>query len=290
MWMLLYSDPQFFHGAKPTRSGIPILLPFPNRIRAGRFSWAGKEYQLPLNDPTGKNAIHGFACQRPWRVVEQGADAHSAWVTGEFRGSQSAPETRDFWPADYHVQITCRLEPRSLRLEAVVTNPDQVPLPFGLGYHPYFRVPFVPGKDTAAFRAQASPDRFWVLKESLPTGELQPVDAARDLRKPRRLEELSLDDVLHGGPASAVGQTAPFIHRADLFCPEKGAGEIRVETSPVFRELVVFTPSHRQAICFEPYTCTTDAINLEQQGVDAGLLVLAPGERWRGDVRFSCVG
>src|SRR5262249_916220 len=64
---LLYSDPQFFHGAKPTRSGIPILFPFPNRIRDGRFSWAGKEYRLPLNDPSGKNAIHGFACRRRWR-------------------------------------------------------------------------------------------------------------------------------------------------------------------------------------------------------------------------------
>src|SRR5260370_15203798 len=59
---LLYSDPQFFHGAKPTRSGIPVLFPFPNRIRDGRFTWAGKEYRLPLHDPSGKNAIHGFAC------------------------------------------------------------------------------------------------------------------------------------------------------------------------------------------------------------------------------------
>src|SRR5262249_6751286 len=34
---LLYADPQLFQGAKPTRSGIPILFPFPNRIRDGRF-------------------------------------------------------------------------------------------------------------------------------------------------------------------------------------------------------------------------------------------------------------
>jgi aldose 1-epimerase len=290
LWELLYSDPQFFHGAKPTRSGIPILFPFPNRIRAGQFSWAGKQYQLPLNDPAGKNAIHGFACRRPWRVVGHGANTHSAWVTGEFLGSLDAPEARALWPADYRVQITCRLEPRSLRLEAVVNNPDQVPLPFGLGYHPYFHVPFVPGQDAAAFRAQAAPDRFWVLKESLPTGELRSVDAARDLRKQRRLEELSLDDVLHCGPVPAGGTPAPLVHRASLFSPENGDKEVRIESSPGYRELVVFTPPHRQAICFEPYTCTTDAINLEQQGVDAGVLVLAPGEHWQGEVRFSCVG
>src|SRR5262249_4683208 len=106
---LLYSDPQLFAGGKPTRSGIPILFPFPNRIRDGRFTWQGKDYQLPLNDPSQKNAIHGFACFKPWRVVEQGADTNGAWLTGEFQGSHDAPESLERWPADYRLRITYRL-------------------------------------------------------------------------------------------------------------------------------------------------------------------------------------
>ena len=35
-------------------------------------------------------------------------------------------------------RLTARLGKGTLRLEAEVTNPDTVPLPFGLGYHPYF--------------------------------------------------------------------------------------------------------------------------------------------------------
>src|ERR1700731_2987678 len=54
---VLYTDPALFADGRPTRSGIPILFPFPNRIRAGRFTWEGQAYQLPLNDPAGKNAI-----------------------------------------------------------------------------------------------------------------------------------------------------------------------------------------------------------------------------------------
>ena len=46
------------------------------------------------------------------------------------------------------------------------------------------------------------------------------------------------------------------------------------------------TPPHRQAVCLEPYTCPTDAINLQQRGVDAGLLVLQPGEKWSGVVEM----
>src|SRR5262249_22785066 len=77
---LLYSDPKLFGDSRPTRSGIPILFPFPNRIRAGRFHWDGKDYQLPLNDHVQQNAIHGFACRRAWRVVDHGADANAAWL------------------------------------------------------------------------------------------------------------------------------------------------------------------------------------------------------------------
>src|SRR5262245_38148337 len=58
---LLYADPQLFDNGRPTRSGIPVLFPFPNRIRAGRFDWAERIYRLPLNDGTKQNAIHGFA-------------------------------------------------------------------------------------------------------------------------------------------------------------------------------------------------------------------------------------
>ena len=81
---LLYADPELFNDSKPTRSGIPILFPFPNRIRDGRFTWDGQDYQLPLNDPSGKNAIHGFVASRPWRVLDHGTDDFLTWVTAEF--------------------------------------------------------------------------------------------------------------------------------------------------------------------------------------------------------------
>src|SRR5581483_4957167 len=93
--------------------------------------------------------IHGFACRHPWRVAGQGADADSAWVTGQFCGSLDAPDSRDLWPTDYELTLTIRLAAGKLRLEAEVFNPDTKPLPFGLGYHPYFRPRFViPGDIT----------------------------------------------------------------------------------------------------------------------------------------------
>src|SRR5581483_6261279 len=192
---LLFAAAPFFDGRHATRGGFPILFPFPNRIRAGRFSWHGKEYQLPLNDPTEKNAIHGFACRKPWRVLSHGTDQHGAWITGEYHARRDAPETRSLWPADHRIRVTYRLGERRLRVEAVIDNPDSVLLPFGLGYHPYFRMPLL-GDERSSVQAPA--EECWVLEESLPTGVRQGLEPLRDLRSPRPFVDLYLDDVLTG--------------------------------------------------------------------------------------------
>jgi aldose 1-epimerase len=271
---LLYADPQLFAGGKPTRSGIPVLFPFPNRVRAGRFTWDGRTYELPKNDPTAANAIHGFACRTAWRATAHGADATAAWVTMEFHLAQDAPEARPLWPADCRIRLTVRLQADRLRLEAVVDNPDTVPLPWGLGYHPYFQLPH--GAAGALVRCPAR--SFWELDASLPTGAVKPVDAARDLRAPRRYGDLQLDDVLTGLEAGHA--------RADGMRELGQVQGLTLWASPAFREVVAFTPPHRQAVCLEPYTCTTDAVNLQQRGVDAGWLTLAPGATWAGVVEM----
>jgi aldose 1-epimerase len=276
---LLYADPRLFLGARPTSSGVPTLFPFPNRVRDGRFTWDGKEHQLPRNDSEHVNAIHGFAFDRPWRVLDQGADGSGAWVTGAFRGSTDAPELSASWPADYELRVTYRLAADTLRIEAAVSNPDSRPLPFGLGYHPYLRVPPVPNTSAADCLVEGRANAYWELWQSLPTGERRPVEGRLDLRTPRPFAELRLDDVLTGLPDAADGLRLLGLLRE----PSLGA-EVRLRASPVFRELVLYTPGHRQAVCLEPYTCATDAVNLQQRGIDAGWQVLPPGGRWSADV------
>jgi aldose 1-epimerase len=279
---LLYADPQLFSNGRPTRSGIPILFPFPNRIREGRFVCNGRAFQLPLNDSTKKNAAHGFVCRKPWRVVDHGTGPDSAWITGEFQPSHDDPEEHPLWPADYVFRVTYRLLPGRLRVEAEVQNPDRAALPFGLGYHPYFCVPFAPGGTAADCLVQVPARSFWVLADSLPTGERQPVDAARDFTKPRPYNAITVDDVLtdiEPGTPNAEGLRWNGTLR-------QGKHELRVFSSPDFRELVVFTPPHRQAFCLEPYTCPTDAINLQQPGQDVGWKTLEPGGRWSSVVEM----
>ena len=122
---ILWVPPLAELAERPTRGGIPILFPFPNRIRAGRFSWAGREYQLPCNDSTKANAIHGFSPRVPWRVMEGSAERDCAHLAADFIGSRDAGVTGNQWPADPHLSIRFELRAQSLRLEATVRNASE---------------------------------------------------------------------------------------------------------------------------------------------------------------------
>jgi aldose 1-epimerase len=273
---ILYSPRLSELAERSTRGGIPVLFPFPNRIRAGRFDWAGKAYQLPCNDSTKTNAIHGFTPRVPWRVQECSAESTCGHVVADFVVSRDAHVDASIWPGDPRMTLKIVLHEHSLRLEASVTNSGSASLPFGLGYHPYFSA-------SAEDRVESPARGRWNLEDSLPTGEVLPVDSHFDLRHARAVEELTLDDVYTDFPAVLPGNDG-LVERGRLIFAD--GGSLSVRTSPAFRDLVVFTPPHRKAVCLEPYTCPTDAINLAARGLDVGWLEVDPGASWSGTVEF----
>jgi aldose 1-epimerase len=278
---LLDSAPDWSENPVPTRGGIPILFPFPNRIRDGRFRWAGRDYQLPPNDPAKKNAIHGFACRHPWRLLGTGTDEGRAWVRGEFQSSVDAPESFSLWPADCRLRTTVRLGGSALSLEFEVSDPDTVPLPFGLGIHPYFKLPTDPAAE-AWIEAPARSVRE--LVESLPTGRKLPPPPDKDLNRPRSVRELTLDDLYTDLPADAPAESGLLLRGV---CGHgEGRGVLELWAEPDFRDLVAFTPAHRRSVAIEPYTCATDAVNLQARGIDAGWRELRPGGAWTGRVEL----
>jgi aldose 1-epimerase len=266
---VLDSDPGYATGdGRPSGNGIPILFPFPNRIRGGRYVWAGKEYALPERkvgwDRTG-NAIHGFCLDRPWRIVDQTADS----VVGEFQLSVDAPDRADLWPSDFVLRVRYEVSGGRLASEFDVLNPDEKTLPWGLGTHAYFKVPLSPGSNPQDCRLFAPVSGQWELIDCLPTGQKLPMPEGLALRDGVRFGVRPLDDVFTGVPADLV-ECAIVDEKAGVKMSQWNPGS--------FRELVIYTPPNRNAICFEPYTCLTDAVNLQARGLDAGWRTLGPGE------------
>src|SRR5207253_2976991 len=107
---------------------------------------------------------------------------------------------------------TYRLQAAQLCVEATVLNPANVPLPFGLGYHPYFRVPLVPGASAADCWIETPARTEWELVDSLPTGVRRSLPAALDLQSPRRYTDLALDHLVTDlePPSAADGDALRF--------------------------------------------------------------------------------
>ena len=113
----------------------------------------------------------------------------------------------------------------------------------------------------------------------VPTGTQHDVADTLDLQNGQPFAKLKLDHVF------TDVQLVEGVSRCLIENKDTGYGMV-MESDAQFRELVVYTPPDRDAICFEPYTCPTDAINLEARGVPAGVIVLAPDETFSGTVRF----
>ncbi|MBI1310173.1 aldose 1-epimerase [bacterium] len=263
------SQPGFETGeGRVSGNGIPILFPFPNRIRGGRFSWRGQEFELPDSlvgyDNTG-NAIHGFVIDRPWRAVDQG----TSFATGEFQLSVDARDRRALWPADFIIRVRYELSRGTLRSVFQIINPDTVALPWGLGTHSYFKLPLSSTSQASKCLLSAPVTQQWSLDECLPSGEKSAIDPELTLDEGIYFGSRRFDDVFSGVPEDIV----------ECSVMDEAAGLQVVQRNPgSFRELVIYTPPNRDAVCFEPYTCVTDAVNLQQQGVDAGWQTLGPGE------------
>ncbi|HWP43051.1 MAG TPA: aldose 1-epimerase [Blastocatellia bacterium] len=255
--------------SKPTSFGIPVLFPFPNRIRDGVFSFRGRSFRV---DPPR----HGFVRDKAWRVELTGATAEEgAWIKSSIDAANYSDQILAQFPYPFRLEVIYRLKDSALEMEATARNTGDEDMPAGYGIHPYFRRP-----DQGSIQVPAR--KRWELADSLPTGRLLDAEGSYDLREPRDLNALSLDDIFTDSSADADGLTRCRLN--DI----QASSQVVVEFDPkVFPHIVVYTPpAPRRAICIEPNTCPTDAFNLQERGIESNLLVLRPGEAATFKVRF----
>jgi len=247
--------------ARPTSYGIPILFPFPNHLRDGAFMFRGQRYVVHPNR-------HGFVRDKAWRVLDTGAsDCAGAWITSRVETAQYAAAILPQFPFPFRLDVTYRLREAVLSMETVVHNTGVHDMPMGFGIHPYFRCPM---QGTLCIPAR----QRWELEDSLPTGKCLAVDGAYDLRQPRDVTSMVLDDIYTDLVAEPDG-----LVRCTLHDQQRGLQTIVAFEMTQFPHVVVYTPpGPRQAICIEPYTCPTDGLNLQEHGVESNCIVLRPGE------------
>jgi aldose 1-epimerase len=163
--------------------GAP-LIPWPNRLADGRYSFDGREYQLELTEPEKHNAIHGLLRWRNWSVLDRAADRVVV-------ATRLHPTDR--WPFALDVSVSYALGDAGLTVETVARNIGDGPCPYACGQHPYLS-PGVGAKVDqctlelrAATRIDTDPER------QLPTGT-EPVEGTKyDFCSARAIGGLEID-------------------------------------------------------------------------------------------------
>jgi aldose 1-epimerase len=248
--------------------GAP-LIPWPNRLADGRYSFDGEEHQLALTEPEKQNAIHGLLRWRSWRARERS--------TGRVVvGTLLHPLTG--WPFTLAATIAYTLDDTGLSVETRVTNLGEGPAPLGVGQHPYLS----PGPDTlvddctlelcARTRILTDPER------QLPRGR-EDVEATEfDFRSPRAIDGLQIDDAFTGLDRDRDGLAWVRLGRPDgrtvaLWCDES------YPMLQIYTAHTLAPARRRRGLAAEPMTCPPNGLQTGE-----GVARLDPGEtrayRW----------
>lgn len=127
--IIIEDDPNFDYKDSYASS---ILFPFASRIKEGKYTFEGNDYQLEKND--GKNALHGLVYNKKFELFEP--EEHQDNCSATFNYCEKN-ESKGF-PFTYFLSVTYTLFEDSLNIRITVKNTDTRSFPFTLGWHPYF--------------------------------------------------------------------------------------------------------------------------------------------------------
>ncbi|MEU2347709.1 aldose 1-epimerase family protein [Modestobacter sp. NPDC049651] len=251
----------YAEGTVPAGRRGGVLLPWPNRLRGGRWSWGGRDLKLDVVSAESPNAMHGLVSWQPWAVLAQTADAVTVGTV---------VEPRSGYPFRLAAAIDYRLAADGLTVTVRVRNAGSTDAPFGAGMHPYLHV----GAEAEGGLADAElsvPARTRMeVDAGLPTGRSSAFDGAVG-----RIGDRELDD-----PVTDLVRDDDGWARLRLSGP-RGALELAVDGAwpwlQVYSGDTLPAGQRRRSLAVEPMTCPPNAL---ADGTD--LVVLAPGADWSG--------
>ena len=252
--------------------GAP-LIPWPNRLGDGRYSFDGMQYQLALTEPDRGNAIHGLLRWRNWSALERGSDR-------VMMGIRLHPMTG--WPFPLELSIAYSLGPDGLTVETRARNAGKVPCPFGCGQHPYLS----PGSgvlDDCVLQAGGATRILVDDQRALPCGRELVAGTEFDFRSPRPIGSLQLDHAF-----TEIERDADGFAWVRLTGADGRTASLWLDASYPVLQLysgdTLAPERQRHGLGAEPMTCPPNALQTGD-----GIVTLAPSEsfvgRWGVELR-----
>ena len=273
--LLRRADAAAIASGNPSRLASFVMVPFANRIAAGRIPYddsAGqrKVVQVPINRPAQDAAIHGFGRLAAWDVLDRGA--RRIRLAQHF----SEPGNPFEYEAEQQFSIISGTSGTSSSVECrvQVTNRGVAALPFGLGFHPWF------DRTPAAMLGFSAACAFRMDDRDMPI-EACPVSRVSGL------------EPHHGRDRFCIAGRTPFDTpiagwngSATLEWPERAIA-LDMQALGALELMHIFSPAAPDVFCVEPVSHMPDVVNRRQLARYGDMQLLAPGETLEGGMRLT---
>ncbi len=237
------------------------LLPWPNRIRDGRYEFGGSPQQLALTEPARHNASHGLVRHVVWTLIEQEESSVSQAVT-------IYPQPG--WPGILRAHLSHTLTGDGLIVTVQATNIGATDVPFGYGAHPYLTA----GQETVDELTLTVPaDSYLTVDDRLLPNEVTTVaGTSYDLRRATPIGDRVLDTAFSALTVEEDDRWRVRMQHEDRFA--------ELWADATFRWIQLYTGADQRdvGLAVEPMTCGPDAFN--PGPTHDGMLTLAPGEEF----------
>lgn len=248
---------QFANSENPYHPSA-LLSPWVNRVRNGNYSFEGRNYQLPVNEPNLGNAIHGLLARMPFDIS---LEASKATLTYHYDAEEKA------YPFPFEMQLSYSFSvDNSFQLQFQAKNTGSGNMPFACGWHPYFNL--TQGNLADWIIRFDSISKFHSDSQMIPLRE-ESFDASAGVDLGKEV----LDNVFRLEPKTK--------HITNLYNKQKKESLYLEQSSIDFPFLVVFAPENSNCVAIEPMSANTDAFNTGD-----GLRILAPNEIFQSSVKI----
>ena len=245
----------------------PILFPHAGKVVDGIIHAKGKDYS---------SGQHGFARLMEHDFVDQTEDTIVLELC-------SSPETLAKFPYDFRLVSTFTLEGDTLHHTLTVENLDEEALPFGIGYHPAFTVPFDDKHEATDYELRFSEMESPLCVNCLPTGLVQ----KDHYWLGANINAIAVNEHLFENDSHCMVN----LRSRTLGIYEKGTGRGVVCNIGEFPYTLIWSkPGMPKFVCIEPWHSLPSpeggAAEWEKKPAAA---ILAPGEGWSCTLSTSFV-
>ena len=237
----------------------PILFPYAGKLKDGTLTVHGKDYDGSRQHGFARNMGHtSVACSENTIVLEL----------------TDTPETLALWPYRFRLLSTFIIEGDTLHHTLTVENHNEETMPFGIGYHPAFTIPFDQEHTFSDYELRFDSVESPICLDQCGCGLI----GKKHYYLGKNIRSIHVDDHLFDNDSHCM----TGLSSKTLGLYEKDTGRGVVCSIGSFPYVLIWSkPGVPQFVCIEPWNSLPSPID---GGTDweekPAAAILSPGESW----------